>query len=834
MHILKKASFLFAVFSITILTAQTPNVGRSGNMPMVYGKIYGKVLDAASKEPVPYATVTILNMRDSLVGGALVKNNGDFSVEKVPMGRYKVRIQFIGYITFTQNIVLAPKQTDLDLGNIRIEQDAKQLSEVVIKGERQLVQTSIDKRVFNVDKDISSKGGTAVDVMKNLPGVTVDGEGNVNLRNGSPTIFIDGRPSVLTLEQIPAEQIDRVEIITNPSARFDASATNGILNVIMKKNTKPGYNGMLNAGIGTNNRYNAMLNLNIKEKKFNFFMSYNINSSGNINEGYTYRTNMTNEVPSSYFNQDNTTDQLRLMQMGRFGLDYNISNRDVITISQSFNQFKMKMTDEQSFSFEDNAENPVSTGTRSTSQDVVRTGYTSQIQYKHTFPKAGKELLTDFTYNTGQRDANSDFVTTNYDMSGNLLPNNPEVQQNKGGDKSAIYTYQLDFINPINDSSKWEFGAKSNLRTDKAYLDVQLGTAYNQLIRDSLLSNNYEINEFINAVYANYSGVFKGFGYMAGLRFEQTNFRGELTDKGQTFEYIYPDGFDNLQYAFFPSLFLNRKITKNHEVQLNITRKINRPGWMQVMPFIMFADRQSYRIGNPNLAPEFINSMEANYSFNFDNGNYFTSAYAKITDNAITNYVFTYVDPVRQDSTILVSTFINGDKAYNYGWEHILKYSFFKRKMDVTLSGNIFYTQISATTLQNEVIKNEGFSWNGKVVLSYKLPLAFTFQTTGSYEAPRIIPQGLTIPVYFVDISLAKDITKKLSMNITLSDVFNTKRFGAVYDTESFTQDFSRRWESRYLRLTLSWRFGETDQSIFRRKNSQRRDRDSGGEEMGF
>ncbi len=833
MHVKKSVVFFIMVLCFASVKAQ-PTVGMRSGMPIGYGKVYGKVLDAATKEPVAYATITMLNMRDSLVGGALVKNNGDFVVEKIPMGRYKLKVQFIGYTTLIQNLVLTAKQPDMDLGNLRLEQDAKQLNEVVIKGERQLVQTSIDKRVFNVDKDISSKGGTAIDVMKNLPGVTVDGEGNVNLRNGSPTIFIDGRPSVLTLEQIPAEQIEKVEIITNPSARFDASATNGVLNVILKKNTKPGYNGMLNAGIGTNNRYNAMLNLNIKEKKFNFFMSYNINSSGNINEGYTYRTNMTGEIPSSYFNQDNTTDQLRFMQMGRLGFDYNISNRDMITISQSFNQFRMKMTDEQTFSFEDNAENPVSIGSRSTKQDVVRTGYTTQLQYKHTFPKVGKELLTDFTYNTGQRDASSHFVTTNYDMSGNLLPNNPEVQSNVGGDKSAIYTYQLDFVNPLNDSSKWEFGAKSNLRTDIAYLDVQLGIANNPLQRDSLLSNNYTINEFINGVYANYSGVLKGFGYMAGLRFEQTNFKGELTDKGQSFEYIYPDGFKNLRYAFFPSLFLNRKLNTQHEVQFNITRKINRPGWMQVMPFIMFADRQSYRIGNPNLAPEFINSMEFNYSFNFNKGNYFTSAYAKITDNAITNYVYTYTDPVRNDSTILVSTFINGDKAYSYGWEHILKYSFFKRKMDVTLSGNIFYTQISATTPQNEVLKNDGFSWNAKVVLSYKLPFAFVFQTTASYEAPKIIPQGITIPVYFLDMSLAKDITKKLSMNLTFSDVLNTKRFGALYDTESFTQDFSRRWESRYIRLTLSWRFGEIDQSLFKRRPNQRRDRDSGGEEVGF
>ncbi|MFN9581282.1 MAG: carboxypeptidase regulatory-like domain-containing protein, partial [Bacteroidota bacterium] len=263
MPIKKLLTFVFSLLTLMVYSQERPRLSQrpdgasfQGNMPSVC-RIYGKVLDAETREPVAFATITLLTMRDSLVTGTLVKNNGDFSLDKLKPGRYKLKIQFIGYKTHTQPVVAVFNNPEMDLGNIRLHSESKELKEVTVQGQKQTVVMSIDKRTYNVDKDISTRGGSGLDVMKNLPGVTVDGDGNVQLRNGSPTVFIDGRPSVMTLEQIPADEIDRVEIITNPSAKYDASTTSGIINVILKKNTKPGYNGMVNGGVGTNDRYNG-------------------------------------------------------------------------------------------------------------------------------------------------------------------------------------------------------------------------------------------------------------------------------------------------------------------------------------------------------------------------------------------------------------------------------------------------------------------------------------------------------------------------------------------------------------------------------------------------
>jgi iron complex outermembrane receptor protein len=834
---MKKALFLTIFFcSVNFLFAQQPNSTPNTRImgANVYGKIYGKVLNASTKEPVAYATVTVLNMRDSLLGGALVKNNGDFNVEKVPIGRMKVQIQFIGYKKYTQLVTVTPKLLELDLGNIKLEQDAAELTEVEIRGQKQAVIMNIDKRVYNVDRDISIQGGNGLDVMKNVPGVSVDGEGNVTIRNGSPIIFIDSRPSVMTLEQIPAEQIEKIEIITNPSAKYDAASNNGILNVILKKNSKPGYNGMINAGLGTNRRYNSMLNLNVKEKNFNFFGSYNINTRGNINEGYTYRTNLLGSEVTSYFKQDNVSNNFNVMQFGRFGFDWNMTNRSMITVSQAFNIFDMRLEDRQDFTFENKREQPISQGYRDTEQRNFRRGLTSQVQFKHNFPKQGKELVSDITVNNSTGNAFSQFETQNYDMNGILFPNNPELQLNRTLSRSTIYTYQLDFTNPRNDTSKWEMGLRSDWRQDRSILDVQLGNNRNNLLRDTVLSNNFQIDEFISAAYVTYTDMLGSIGYQAGLRFEQTHFTGRLLDKDVKFQYIYPQGLTNLRYAFFPSLYLNKRFSQDSEMQLNFTRKIKRPGWMQVVPFILFADRQSYRIGNPNLAPEFINNMELNYNKIFKRGSFLTSAYFKLTENVITNYVYTYYDEIRQDSSILISTFINGNRSYVYGWENTAKVLFFKNKMDITLNWNIFYTDISAQSVNLGALQNRGFSWDAKSIFSYRLPKNYTVQITGTYRAPQIIPQGTTIDVYFIDFSLAKQFNKKFSMNFTVSDIFNTKRWGAFYNTPVFDQEFARRWESRYARITLSYRFGETDQSLFKRKSNIRRDRETGGEQMDF
>lgn len=810
---------------------QRGNAGNNGPArSATIGRVYGKVLDATNKEPLEYAVVTILAVqKDSVIGGGLTKANGDFSIDKLPMGRFRLRIQSIGYKTIFIPVTVTFNTLEQDLGNIRLEQDAKVLKEVKVEAEKSNVTMNIDRKVYNADKDLSAKGGTAIDVMKNVPGVTVDADGNVALRNSSPTIFINGRPTTLTLEQIPAEDIDRIEVITNPSAKFDASATGGILNVILKQNTKPGYNGMIGASIGTNNRYGLNGNINIKENRVNVFLSYNLNMRGNVNEGFTNRNNILNEEVTSSFRQTNRNMVRNMFNSGRFGFDYNISNRNTITLSQNITTGSFNMDDEQDFSIADSGNLLTTFGNRFNDQKNGFENYTTQLLFRHTYPKKGKEYTTDLSYNKSSQYNQSTFTTYNYSSAGVLLPFNPEIQKNDGSGGSDMFTFQFDYTNPLTDSSKLELGVKSNYKIQRSDLTASL-LDYNvgAYLRDTALSNDFRINDMINGAYVNYSSFIGKIAYQAGIRVEQTRFIAELVDKNQQFEFIYPKGGKNLWNAIFPSLYLSKRFVKGREAQLNFSRKINRPNYMQMMPFIMFSDRQNFRIGNPALAPEFMNIAEANYNHPFKTGNLLSSVYLKYVDNAITNYAYT----LPTDSNVLVTTFTNGRSNWSYGTEHTIKINATK-KMDITINANAFYTVISANAgTQN--LQNEGISWNAKAIVSYKLPKGFNTQVDGQYEAPRIIPQGTTKEVYSIDFSLSKELGKKMNFNLTVNDVFNTRRWGTVFDTPTFTQDLSRRRDIRFVRVGFTWRFGETDVSIFRKRNNQRREPGAGGMEMDY
>jgi len=834
---LQKLASLFAlcIFFNFTSNGQPINVGTrpmpSGRRVPTIGRLYGKIVDKQTKKVVDYASVTVLSMqKDSVIGGVLVAANGDFSIEKLPLGKYRLRVQFIGYKSYTQQVTITPNTIEQDLGDIQIEPDVKRLEGVVIEGEKASVNMNIDRRTYNVDRDISSRGGTAIDVMKNIPGLTVDADGNVALRNNAPIIFIDGRPTTLTLEQLPAEQIERIEVITNSSAKYDASATGGIVNVVMKTNNKPGYNGMIGASIGTNKRYGLNGNLNVKEKKVNFFISYNLNARENPAQGFTNRTTFNNEVTTGVYNQNNENLASNLMQFGRFGFDFYLNNRNTLTVAQNLMQGNWNQYDDQQFTQMDGNNIVVNTGNRLNDQKNQFRNYTAQLMWKRTFPKQGKEWTADLGYNIGRFNSDALFTTSSYDAVGLLLPHNPNIQLNIGSGKNEMVNFQYDYANPLTDSSKFEWGIKSNYKLNRTGLNVDvLDNAANNFLRDTFLTNDYRITDIVTGAYANYIGYLGGIGYQAGLRFEQTNFTGELVNKNLTFAYIYPNGTQNLAKAIFPSVYFSKKIGERKEYQLNFSRKIERPGRMQIMPFILFSDKLNYQIGNPSLAPEFINLAEANHNRIWDWGNWLSSAYFRYQQDPITQYVYRSLT----DSNVLITTYINGQANAGYGWENTFKTSLFKRKLDFTINANIFYVNINANTASG-ALQNEGFSWNAKAIINYKLPANFTAQVNGSYEAPRIIPQGKTITVYSIDFSLNKEVSKKLSFNFTINDIFNTRRFGSQFSTDFFMQDLSRRRDVRFFRIGFTYRFGEWDTSLFKKRKAGGRESQGGGMDMDY
>jgi hypothetical protein len=829
---MKKHTFFFIAFLCcqSFVFAQQgppqgPPINRPGSskMPSI-GRIYGKVVDAKTKDVVPFVSVAIYR-KDSLVGGCLAGNNGEFNLENLPFGRLNLKITFIGFKTYQQQLAITPQAVEQDLGNIKLETEETLLQAVDVVGEKSTTQMSIDRKVFNVDKDLTVKGGTATDVMKNIPSVTVDNEGNAQLRQNSVTIYVDGRPTTLTLDQIPADQIDRVEVITNPSAKFEASTTGGIINIVMKTNTKPGYNGVIAGGIGTNDHYNAMLALNFKQRPIGISVNYNYNSFNNPITGYSNRTQLLNGSPLGYYKTTSTSSFKNSMQGGMVSIDYYINNRNTITLGQNMFFGNFDNYNKQDFRSEVGDHTLASYGTRSTPSLNHFEHYTTTAHYKKTFPKKGEELIADAAYNTTNGRSNSDYDTRTYDQSGILNPNNPELQYTRSHNISEMYMFSADYTDPINDSTKLELGIRSNYRPGIQSLDIsQYDYTTGAYITDPYLTSHYKIEDFVNAAYITYSARFKGLSYSAGLRFEDSYYKGTLTDRhDSSFLYHYPNGLNNLMNALFPSLYISKKFDDKQEWQVNVSRKINRPNFRQLMPFMMAIDPKNFMIGNPQLTPEFITMAELNFNQLLTKGNLFFSLFYRNTQNPLTNFN----TPYSANSDILLNTFINGKQSNTVGMDNTFKYTLLKG-FEATFNMNLFYTIIRAN-YNNTSVSNKGFNYNTKLNLQYRLPKGFALQVSGNYESPKINPQGKSKEFYFADCGLSKELYKFMTLTLSVSDLFDTKGRGMLYITDQYTQDSWNRRESRYVKLTARIRFGKADATLFRKRSNQQQDDQDGG-----
>jgi outer membrane cobalamin receptor len=768
-------------------------------------RIYGKVVDVKTKQPVEFVPVSLHSMlKDSMIAGVLTTDNGYFSFTNIPYGMYLLRIHFIGYKERVQKVQVSPQ--NLDLGDIKIEPDATLLNEVQISSDKPVMSMSIDKKIYNVDKDLSVKGGTGLDALKNIPSVSVDVDGSVTLRNNNVQIYVDGKQTTLTLQQIPADQIDRIEVITNPSAKFDAGTSGGILNVVMKRNVKPGYNGSIIAGIGTNERYTTTALLNLKQQRFNLSGTYSYNTENNNVKGYTLRDNISNPIPVAYFNQHNLTDLKRTMNTAKLSLDYYINNRNTISFSENYTTSLYATLDSQKFESDAADKSIYAYGTRINNSNNKFNNYTSQVSYKKTFPKAEKEWTTDANYSYGQPGGGY-LYTTNNTIIGTTLPG-PTLQQNNINGSNQQFIFQSDFSNPINDSTKIEVGIKStylqnhNMNTTSDYSYVS-----NNYISDTTLSNDYLTKSIVNAAYINYIKRIKKITVQGGLRFEQSYYSGSLLNKSnETFGYSYPSSSSTILKSLFPAIYLSKKINSKNEFQVNFTRKINRPNFIQLLPVIIFADQFNLRKGNPALQPEFANKAEINYNFITPNFNYLTSIYGQYVENSILYVSY----PSSTNANILINTYRNGKGTFTYGWENIAKLTLLKF-INVTGTFTPYYSIITYSSIDGTLLKKDGYSFISKLVVSLKLPKDFSFQANGTYEAPKPLAQGETTNLYYFDLALNKSIKQRLFLNLILSDVLNSKQRGNNFYTPDYTQQLMGRREARYLKFTVTWTFGKTD-----------------------
>ena len=805
--------------------------------------LYGKVIDKASSKGLPAVSVQLYAgpANDSLVTAMFTRDNGDFRFNNLPAkDSFKIVLSAIGYLPKEQLLQFAVGQNraaiQVDVGNVLMEPDVQTLTAVTVTAQRPALEMGIDRRIFNVDRSLTATGGTAVDVMKNIPSVTVDVDGNVTLRNSSPQIFVDGRPTILTLDQIPADNIERVELITNPSAKFDAATTGGIINVILKRNKRVGLNGVASAGVGHPDILNGNLTLNAREGKFNFFGSGSYNQSGGETNAEVERQNKENGVVDNYFNQNSVNNRIRKFTSLRFGLDYFLDNRNTISFTQGSVKGKFTNSELQDQEYFNSSKTLERYGDRSSEGRSDFRRYTSELNYSHKFPDAGKELTASITYNYGNGATNTNILNRYYNPDGTEA-STPARVRNEGSNDNDQVTFQVDYVNPLGENAKFEAGIRSymnNYQNKFATYSISNGT-------ETLLplSNNIEYRETVNAFYLTYSNKIKTFSYQAGLRTELSEFDGKLIDKGQDFGYKLPDSFEQIFDGLFPSLFLTKQLSDREDLQLNYSRRIRRPNFWQLNPFVDINDPMNISQGNPQLRPEFTNSFELNYSKQYDKGSMLAAVYYRNNQDDITRYSDTITAEQYQqlnnaaiDSNAILNTFINAQYTNRLGAEFTLQHRF-NKNFDITPTINAEYQDVKAE-VGDLNLSNDGINWEAKLIANYRITTIdpsffnnFSFQAIGEYESPRVMPQGERIPEYGVDLALRKEFLKdkKASVTFSVNNVFLTDRDGAIYDTDNFYQE-SYRQNIRSFRLNFTYRFGNADIKMFNRNNSNDNDDD--------
>ncbi len=844
------------------LLAQFPAGGGRGGQNMNMGHFYGKVIDGNTGKPQEAVSIQLTQnkmdtatkkRRDYVVAAMLTNRKGEFSIDKLPViANYQILITAVGYKPYDEKVAFNLKMNggdmsqmlsavDKDLGNIKMIPDAKQLEGVVVTADKSMLQMNIDRKVFNVDKSLTSAGGTAVDVMKNVPSVNVDIDGNVTLRNASPQIFIDGRPTTLTLDQIPADEIESVEIITNPSAKFDASGGgSGILNIVLKKNRKAGYNGNLRVNLDSRARFGLGADVNIKQGKINFFANTMYNQRKSLSTQSTKRVDYINGVTAT-LSQNDKPENTGHFAFGRAGFDYFPDNRNTITIAGVIVGGNFSNIDLLNIRRDSNFSTYTTNdkGIRNTNGNFTFNNYGSTLSYKHNFAKPNKNITADLNYNYSKNTNNNEFSTQYFNDDNSAKT--PVLQQKiTGGGTTKYFTAQTDYSDPITDKIKFEAGLRGSVRN---YNSFNENFFYNPLAGkyQSIpgIDSKYEFKDQVYAVYTTFSQKINNFTYQLGGRVESSKYTGKLIDSNQVFKNSYP-------FSFFPSVFLTQKLNDKQDLQLNYSRKINRPNFFQLIPYYDYSDSLNISRGNPNLVPEFTNLFELSYDVNFKNGNnIITTVYYRQTDNLITR--FQYRDrnpnPTKSDS-IFITSFANANSSSAYGLE-VTASNKIAEWWSLTSNVNVYNSKINGNNLESD-LSNQKVSWFGKLNNTFKLPKNISIQLTGDYTSKTILPpnrsgggggrffgggnlstaNGYTDPVYGIDIAIKKDFLKDkaASLSLSMNDIFRTRVY-RTFSTSNFsktiysTQENERFRDPQMVRLNFNWRFGKFDVSLFKRKN---------------
>ncbi|WP_308765444.1 TonB-dependent receptor domain-containing protein [uncultured Bacteroides sp.] len=800
-------------------------------------QITGKVIDASTKQGMEFANISLRKTGSKeFIKGTVSDQLGAFRLDGVSNGNYVVAVSVVGYATFEKELTIGTGQKTINLRNILLKEDTQLLNEVQVVGQRSQMKFEIDRKVFNVDQSLATAGGSASDVLGNIPSVQVDPEGEVSLRgNSSVTVWINGKESGLSadnraqiLEQLPAESIERVEVITNPSAKYNPEGTAGIINIVLKKNRKAGYYGSLQAGVDTRGGYNAAGNVNFSSGKFESFVNVGTRVRKSEGEGYTNRQNLDdNGNPVSYLNQLRNDEDTRKPVIARMGTTYHATDKDHF----SFSGFGLLGRGDETdwLNYTSNIPGSFTNSLRTSAEKRKMNIGNFEIGYKRDFSEKSN-LDLSASYNLVNITPESSFLqVSNY--AGGTSTSSYQFQENVM--KPRKWEFQADYVTEFGEQNKIEAGYKGEFLTSKSKVSTYSGTSEGNAAFNEGLYNNFTYDQNVNALYATYSKRINRFGIQLGLRGEhtRTNTNSLGYNQSETDHPAYKDDY----FSFYPSAFLSYQLPSNNELQLNYTRRVSRPWGGQLNPFVNLTDSTNISYGNPLLLPQYSNSLELNYIKNWENHTLSASLYYRNTDNVIQRISY-------RDGDIMKSTFENIAKTQSAGTELILKNNLF-RMIDLTSTLNFYYNKLDGFSYLPEEATtpvvgeaDEDFSWSARIIANVMLPWGVSLQATGDYNSRELVAQGYRKANHAIDLGLRKSfLDRKLSLTINTRDLLNSRKRETITSGSGFSQESVFARSGRTVGFTLTYNFGNMKGSSKRPdRQEQQNNGDGGMMEEGF
>lgn len=787
--------FLIVIVIVGATYAQ-PEMQRTQSANHTSGVVMGSIVDA-SGVPLQYASVNVKKVTDSTtVQYGITDADGKFMLDNIPFGQYFVEIQYVGYQKSTSSPFTISKENAVyKISKYKMTDKNSELGEVVIRAQKDMLQTNLDKTVFNVESSISATGQTAVEVLEEIPSVSVDVEGNVSLRGSeNVTILVDGRATNLTLDQIPADMIESIEVITNPSARLEPDGMAGILNVVLKKKKESGFNGMVTLGASSacvyqNDKhniylggYNGDISFNYRYDKINLFVSYGYRHHGHRNGGTLWR--------DSWFGEDTDREFSRMEQsnLGSHGGGFHNASLAFDYFINKYNTLSFNLGGH--FGRMDNVNDLLSSTVNTTLLDTsfyylqnsVRENHFNSvdaaINYKKTFEMQGRELTADVFFTQRGGNAANELFQTHYEG----LPN--FFQRTSTLDKSRDASAQVDFVTPVGNGGRIETGYKFSYRGVGQDYSLFSGVDSLNAVEDLSQRNNFEYTELLNGLYFIYSNTFwKKLQLQAGLRGEISYTISDLKSADMVFSYwnycAPEDNFGKVfcKNFFYPTIHLKYEINPENSLQFSFSRRVQRPRIHQLNPFVDYSDKENLTCGNPNLKPEFANSLELGYMYTHKQTSLTLTAFYRRRTDLVTRYTEILYDSV-ENRTYTMTSYANLNKSQNFGFEFFFGQRV-KKIWRINVTGSFYRNLIDSDNLLDENLSRD-WAWNAGINQTFTVGKNFDIQLNFRYRSSTLtagsmgwgmhgIGQGRKSALYRLNLGVKKgflDNALVVSLNI--------------------------------------------------------------------